>query len=193
MRKHTARRGFTLIELVLGMTISTIVLLAAGTVLFQVFGGFREMTAFNEAIMRVDLIRQLNFDARTADWLISPATDGADGAYNEGGFHGERVFFRSVVYDPVAETDSWSYIIWQSSRPNTAPGDPFTVRRFRHTNGGPTPPASPGDYTPTFSQGDITVFEVRRVNSRNFNVSMRTEFDGEAAAVEMSVTLRNVN
>jgi len=191
MRKQ--RRGVTLVELMIAMSITTILLFAIGGVTFTIYGGFREMTAFNEAITRIDIIRQLNFDARTGDWLIAPATDGADGFYNESGFNGHRVMFRSVVFDPVVETDSWSYIIWQSSRPNTAPGDPYIVRRFVHANGGPNPPASAGDYVLSFGQGDITLFEVQRVNTRNFTVKMRSEFDGEAANVDMSVTLRNVN
>jgi prepilin-type N-terminal cleavage/methylation domain-containing protein len=194
MARRKRHRGFTLIELLIGMSIGTILLFAIGGIMFQVFGGFREMAAFNQAILRVDLIRQLNFDARTGDWLLFPATDGTSGAYTEAGFTGQQIRFRTVVFDPVAETDSWTYIIWQSARPTTAPlDDPFIVRRFVHENGGATPPASAGDYTLTFGQGEISTFEVFRVNSRNFNVSMRTEFDGEAAAVEMSVTLRNVN
>jgi prepilin-type N-terminal cleavage/methylation domain-containing protein len=196
--RNTNRRGFTLIELIIGMVLGSVILITIGLVMFQVFGGFREMTAFNENIIRVELIRQLNFDGRTADSLLHPATNGATGSF--GAQHGaQMVQFRSIIYTPGDEetaigTDEMSYVIWESSRPNSEV--PFTVRRFA-TNPAPrtatvNPPADRNQYRQTFAQEGITRFDVRRESARNFTVQMRTELDGEAAAVDLSITLRNV-
>jgi prepilin-type N-terminal cleavage/methylation domain-containing protein len=200
MHRKTKRRGFTLIELIIGMSVSVILLLAVGTVMVSVFGGFRQMAGFNQAIEAVDMIRQLNFDARTGDRLSHPVNNGDDGAYSDGTIEGQQVRFRAINYDPVTETDSVDWIAWASDRPTTAdPGDPYTVRRWIAQTAfvpsdplGQTPPSA-GAFTQTFGQGGIDVFDVQRVSDNNFTVRMRTTFDGEAAAVDMSITLRNVN
>ena len=121
-RKHAeARRGFTLVEMLVAMVIGTILIMGMGTVLVTLFSGMRESKDFGTATGRVDLIRQLTFDARTGDEILFPAV-GADGDYASGGNEGDQVQFNSLEYDPGTDTTTTVTVTWESRRPGTARG-----------------------------------------------------------------------
>lgn len=188
--RRTARKGFTLVEVMVAMFVGTILLMGMGIVLFTLFTGMRESKDFATATGRVDLIRQMTFDARTGDSIIFPDTDGMDGDYVAGGNEGDQVMFNAVSYDPDTDMTSDITITWESRRPTATPTDPFTVFRFIDTT--PEVPADPTNDVMTFAQGDITSFDVTRTSSEGFFVRIQTTEASEVVEVELAVTLRNV-
>ena len=190
--KRNTRRGVTLVELMVALVISTIILIGMGLVLVTLFRGMRESRNFFEATSRVDLIRQLTFDARTGNAIRFPLANGAPGDYAAGGFVGDQIQFDSVQFDPVADTTNTVTITWESRRPATAPlTDPYTVFRFIDTT--PEYPVNnPADDVFTFAQENISFFEVERVAADSFNVSMETVQASETVQIDLAVTLRNV-
>lgn len=180
-------RGFTLVEVMIGLVIGTILLLGMGAVMIQLFVGMRESRNFSEATARVDLIRTLNFDARTSDVLFFPATDGATGAYTEGGMNGHQVIFRTVNFDPGTGNTTREWVRWRSERAGNA--GPYTVRRVTQASTGGTPGTTWG--TPRFTQPGIETFNVQRITRNNFTLEMNTQEGEESAHVLFSVTLRN--
>jgi prepilin-type N-terminal cleavage/methylation domain-containing protein len=186
-----SRKGFTLIEVMVAMFAGMILLAGMGTVLYTLFTGMRESQDFATATGRVDLIRQMTFDARTGDSIIFPDTDGMDGDYVFGGNEGDQVMFNSIAYDPVADTTSDVTITWESRRSTAAaPTDPYIVYRF--VDNSPESPANPGDDVQTFAQGDITAFDVTRTSMEGFFVRIETTEASEVIEIELAVTLRNV-
>jgi prepilin-type N-terminal cleavage/methylation domain-containing protein len=186
------RRGFTIVELLIGLIIGTILILGMGHVIVQMFTGMAESASFGEATGRVDIIRQMSFDARTADTLIFPATDGATGGWSGGGFAGQQVRFRAVNYDPATTTSSYMFITWESRKSGTAPAtDPFDVTRWTLPDTNNDRIENDGTFTRSFSEYNIEIFNVRRISRRNFTVEMQTTEEDEKAHIQLSVTLRN--
>jgi prepilin-type N-terminal cleavage/methylation domain-containing protein len=186
---RATRKGFTLIEVLIAMFVATILIMGMGLVLVTLFAGMRESGDFADATGRVDLIRQMTFDARTGDSIIFPATDGTAGDYVSGGNEGDQVMFNSITYDPIADTTTDVTITWESRRAASST-DPYIVYRFIDTT--PESPAVPGDDVLTFAQSAITVFDVTRTSMEGFFVRIETTENSEQVEVELAVTLRNV-
>ena len=178
MRKRSARKGFTLIELMVSMAIGSMLMLGMGMVMVTLFVGMRQSRDFFDATERVDLIRQLSFDARTGNAITFPLANGS-GAYSNPPNNGHMVSFDSLRYDPILDTTTTVNIVWESVRPIATPTDPMTVNRFV-------------DGTFTFGQGNITNFTVNRTSNRNFTVVTSTVEGDENVEVQLAVTLRNV-
>ncbi|MCB9894778.1 MAG: type II secretion system protein [Planctomycetes bacterium] len=189
-RRRSARKGFTLVELLVGMIVSTILIMGMGIVMVTLFTGMRESKDFANATGRVDLIRQLTFDARTGNQIIFPATDGTGGDYVGSGYTGDQIQFNSLRYDPIGDTTADVTITWESRIPNATPTDPFIVYRFVDET--PEDPPVPGDDVMTFAQGDITAFEIVRNTNTSFSANITTTENSEVVAVQLAVTLRNV-
>ncbi|MBE7492837.1 MAG: prepilin-type N-terminal cleavage/methylation domain-containing protein [Planctomycetes bacterium] len=199
MRNRSARRrnrGFSLVEIMIGMIAASILLLGMGAVLVMIYRGFNESHNFSEATTRVDLIRQLSFDARTArnilyptNWDVNGVPLDSRGDYSSGGFVGDRVQFVSLRFDGTTTTPF--LITWQSKRPAAAaPTDPYNVERWiQEVDAGNNPI---GVSTLTFDQNKINYFEVVRTTIRTFRVNMQTTESTETATVQMVVTCRNV-
>jgi prepilin-type N-terminal cleavage/methylation domain-containing protein len=188
--RRSTRKGFTLIEVMVAMFAGMILIGGMGIVLFTLFTGMRESQDFATATGRVDLIRQMTFDARTGDSIIFPDTDGMDGDYTFAGNTGDQVMFNSITYDPVGDTTTDVTITWESRRPIASPTDPYTVYRF--IDSAPESPANPSDDVMTFAQGDITGFDVTRTSMEGFFVRIETTEASEVIEIELAVTLRNV-
>lgn len=184
------RRGFTLVELMVGVAISSILILGMGVVLVTLFSGMRESRDFATATDRVDLIRQLSFDARTGNRILFPATDGTPGDYSSGGFTGDQIMFNSLRYDPGTDTTTTVTVTWESRRPVAAPTDPYTVYRFIDDT--PEDPADPADDLFTFGQVGLINFDIVRNSSNSFSATMQSEEGAESVQVQLAVTLRNV-
>jgi prepilin-type N-terminal cleavage/methylation domain-containing protein len=186
------RRGFTIVELMIGMFIGVILIFGMSHVIVQMFTGIAESGSFGEATGRVDLIRQITFDARTADTLIFPATDGATGAWSGGGFAGQQVRFRAVNYNPTTQVSTYMFITWESRKSGTAPAtDTFEVLRWTLADTNNDRIENDGAFTRSFTEHHIEIFNVRRISRRNFTLEMQTTEEGEKAHVQLSVTLRN--
>lgn len=188
--RNTNRRGFTLVEMLVAMVVSSILILGMGGVLVTLFTGMRESKEFATATDRVDLIRQLSFDARTGNRILFPPTDGTPGDYSSGGFTGDQVMFNSLRYDPGTDTTTTVTITWESRRPSAAPTDPYTVYRFIDDT--PEDPAVPGDDIFTFGQTGLINFDIVRNTSNSFSATMESEEGDESVQVQLAVTLRNV-
>ncbi|MBX3458808.1 MAG: hypothetical protein KF696_02445 [Planctomycetes bacterium] len=197
-------RGFTLIELMLAITGSIILIMGMGTVMLLLFQGIKQSSDFFEATTRVDLVRQLTFDARTGESLVYPSTDFVSATYNvqaegsgsgyynpEGGFHGHRVRFRAISYDPTTETSQRVFINWESRRPTaSAWASPCNVVRIvDEADAFNNPVGAPVEW---FDQSGIGLFHITRTSNRNFNVEMESVQADETAHVQLAVTLRNV-
>ena len=185
MRRRTIanKKGFTLIEVMVALIVSTILILGMGSVLVTLFGGMRESADFAEATGRVDLIRQLTFDARTGEEILFPAVDGP-GDYTGAGVTGDQIQFTALYYDPTTETTTPRRITWESVRSSTAsPTDPYTVNRWVDFGSGDTL---------TFAQDDVLTFEIVRTSNDNFTAEFSASEGDEQVAVELAVTLRNV-
>jgi prepilin-type N-terminal cleavage/methylation domain-containing protein len=187
--RRASRRGFTLVEVLISMFAASLLIMGMGIVLVTLFTGMRESSDFADATGRVDLIRQMTFDARTGDSIIFPDTDGMDGDYASGGNEGDQVMFNSIAYDPGTDTSSDVTITWESRRAVSST-DPYIVYRF--IDNAPESPAVPGDDTMTFAQGDITIFDVTRTSMEGFFVRIATAENAEQIEIELAVTLRNV-
>ena len=147
------RGGFTLIEMLVAMVVGAILIMGMGTVLVTLFTGMRESKDFADATGRVDLVRQLTFDARTGNRIAFPVTDGATGDYTFGGNEGDQVQFNSLRYDVGTDTTSDVTVTWESRRPAGSPiGTEYTVFRFIDTTP-ETPVNNPADDVQTFGQG----------------------------------------
>lgn len=204
MAIRSANRGFTLIEVLLAAGGATILLVGIGTVMVMMFQGLKQSSDFFEATSRVDMVRQMTFDARTGESLVYPNTNynpltynvqavgGGSGYYlPEGGNHGHRTIFRAVEYNPTTETSSRVFITWESRRPTAQPWiSPASVIRIIDQADALNQPV--GNPVETFNQAGIELFHITRVSDRNFNVVMRSAQDEEKAHVELAVTLRNV-
>jgi len=184
------RRGFTLVEMLVAMAVSTILIFGMGTVMVTLFKGMRETRNFADATGGVDLIRQLSFDARTGNRILFPATDGAPGDYSSGGFTGDQIMFNSLRYDPGTDTTTTVTITWESRRPSAAPADPYDV--FRFIDETPEDPANPADDLFTFGQSGLLSFDIVRTSSNSFSASMQNSSGDETVQVQLAVTLRNV-
>lgn len=191
MHRMLKKRGVTLMELIIAMAVSTILILGMGMVLVVMFRGMGESQDFATLTGRVDLIRQLTFDARTGDALVYPSTDytvaysatatgNGSGYYSSGGFVGHRVQFNAVRYNPITMADIPEAITWESRRP-TSSTDPYTVYRWVNT-----------ETNPRFGQEGVVQFEVIRQNARSFTVQMQSVEGTEQVTVQLAVTLRNV-
>lgn len=197
-RNLSRRRGFTLIELAIGMVGASILLLGMGAVLVMLYRGFNESRNFNEATSRVDLIRQLSFDARTGrnilyptNWDVNGTPLDSRGDYASGGNVGDRIQFVSLRYDSATTTTTPFMITWQSRRPSGAPStDPYNVERWIQQVDATNTPI--GTSTLTFDQSKINSFEVIRTTIRSFSVSLQTTELTETASVQLVVTCRNV-
>lgn len=188
--RSTRRTGFTLVEMLVALAVSTILIMGMGLVLVTLFTGMRESKHFADATGGVDLIRQLSFDARTGNRIIFPATDGAPGDYSSGGFTGDQIMFNSLRYDPGTDTTTTVTVTWESRRPSAAPTDPYTVYRFIDTT--PEDPANPADDTFTFGQAGLLNFDIVRNTSNSFSATMQNSSGDETVQVQLAVTLRNV-
>ncbi|MEZ5992522.1 MAG: prepilin-type N-terminal cleavage/methylation domain-containing protein [Planctomycetota bacterium] len=190
--QKSKRRGFTLIELMVAMVVGTILIMGMGMVLVVLFRGMNESKDFAEATGRVDLVRQLTFDARTGNSIAFPATDGAVGNYTSGGNEGDQVQFNSLSYDVGTDTTSDVTVTWESRRPAGSPaGTPYTVYRFIDT----TPEVganNPADDVQTFGQANIIDFDIVRNTSDSFSATFSSKENSEVVQVELAVTLRNV-
>lgn len=190
--RRNGRKGVTLVELLIAVAITTIILLGMGTVLVVLFSGIRESANFFKATSRVDLIRQLTFDARTGNSIRFPTTDGTPGDYAAGGFVGDQIQFDALQFDPVSDTTSTVTITWESRRPSTAPNtDPYSVFRFVDTTP-EYPTNNPADDVMSFGETDINYFNVVREANDSFTVELETTEDTESVQVSLAVTLRNV-
>ena len=189
INRRATRRGFTLVEVLIAMFVSTILIMGMGLVLVTLFTGMRESKDFATATGRVDLVRQMTFDARTGDGIIFPATDGTAGDYVSGGNEGDQVMFNSITYDAIADTTTDVTITWESRR-TVSTTDPYIVYRFIDAT--PESPADPSDDAMTFAQGDITTFDVTRTSMEGFFVRIQTTENSEQVEIELAVTLRNV-
>lgn len=187
----SARKGVTLVELIIAMAISTILLLGMGMVLVVMFRGMGESRDFATLTGRVDLIRQLSFDARTGEALLYPSTNwtaaysptavgNGSGWYSAAGFEGHRAQFTAVDFNPVTLVETRNNITWESRR-IAASSDPYTVFRWVNV-----------ETTPRFGQGQVTQFEVIRQTSRGFTVTMQSTENADTVTVQLAVTLRNV-
>ncbi|MCG3183151.1 MAG: hypothetical protein ICCCNLDF_01235 [Planctomycetes bacterium] len=185
-----SRRGFTLVEMLVAMVVSTILIFGMGTVMVTLFKGMRESRNFADATGGVDLIRQLSFDARTGNRILFPATDGTPGDYSSGGFTGDQIMFNSLRYDPGTDTTTTVTITWESRRPSAAPADPYDV--FRFIDETPEDPANPADDLFTFGQSGLLSFDIVRNSSNSFSASMQNSSGDETVQVQLAVTLRNV-
>ncbi|MBK8206230.1 MAG: hypothetical protein IPK87_05450 [Planctomycetes bacterium] len=205
MNRRRINRGFTLIELTLAMVGSIILIMGMYIVMVMLYQGLEQSADFADATTRVDLVRQLSFDARTAEELMYPTSDltaffsetavgNGSGYYAPtGGFHGHRAQFRAVEYDPGTEASTRVFITWESYRSTGVPWtDPCSVRRI-------SMPDTNEDLIPNdaweirFDQSGIELFTIRRTSNNNFNVDMESVEDNEVAHVQLAVTLRNVN
>lgn len=196
---NRSRQGFTLIEMMVAMIVGAILIMGMGTVMVLLFTGMRESRDFADATGRVDLVRQLTFDARTGDNIIFPgepdflggetyAANPPQGDYVFGGNEGDQVRFNSLAYDPIGDTTSDVTVTWESRRPAGSPvGTMYTVFRFKDDT-----PLTPGDDVQTFGQGNITSFEIERTTVDSFSASFETTENDETVAVQLAVTLRNV-
>lgn len=199
IRHRRQRRGFTLVEVLVALVAGSILLFGMGSVLVMLYRGFNESHNFAEATMRVDLIRQLSFDARTGRLITYPTAWDPNGTpmasrgdYSSGGNVGDRVQFVSLQYDPVTFTTTPFMITWQSRRAAAAPPtDPFNVERWIQQTDANNVPI--GTASLTFDQSQISSFEVIRTTIRSFNVNMQSVEGGETATVQLVVTCRNVN
>lgn len=189
LRKQN-HRGFTLVEMLVAMVISSILIMGMGLVMVTLFTGMRESKNFADATGGVDLIRQLSFDARTGNRILFPATDGTPGDYSSGGFTGDQIMFNSLRYDPGTDTTTTVTITWESRRPSAAPTDPYQVLRFIDNT--PEDPAVPGDDVFTFGQSGLLSFDIVRNTSNSFSATMENESGDESVQVQLAVTLRNV-
>lgn len=189
-RIRSRRRGFTLVEIMVGMIVSSVLLMGMGVVMVVLFTGMRESRDFAEATGAVDLIRQLSFDARTGNRILFPATDGTPGDYSAGGFTGDQITFNSLRYDPGTDTTTTVTITWESRRPIANPTDPFTVNRFIDDT--PEDPANPADDVFTFGQSGLLNFDIVRNSSNSFSATMQNSSGDETVEVQLAVTLRNV-
>ncbi len=191
--KRKDLRGFTLVEVLVGLVVGTILLLGMGTMVIHLFTGIADSGDFAEATGKIDTIRQLTFDARTGEELLFPTTNGTSGAWTSGGFSGHQVRFRAIDFDPDTGVSTRTFINWESRRPMTAsPNDPYTVFRWvqRDTNGDRL--ENDGGYVLTFQEFGVDLFTVRRETRNNFSVEMRAKENEESAHIQMSVSLRNV-
>lgn len=194
----SSRRGFTLIEVLIAMIAASILLLAMGSVLFMIFRGFNESRDFANATNRVDLIRQLSFDARTGRTVTYPTTWDINGTpmtsrgdYSSGGNEGDRVQFVSLRYDAGTGVTTPFMITWQSRRPTGSPvGTPYNVERWIQQTDALNVPI--GAATLSFDQNKINSFEVIRTTVRTFSVNLQTTEGAETASVQLVVTCRNV-
>ncbi|MBX3473647.1 MAG: prepilin-type N-terminal cleavage/methylation domain-containing protein [Planctomycetes bacterium] len=199
LSNRKSRKGFTLVEVMVAMIAGSILLFGMGSVLVMLYRGFAESHNFHEATMRVDLIRQLSFDARTGRaityptaWHPTGVTLASRGDYASGGNVGDRVQFVSLRYDPVSFTTTPFMITWQSRRPAAAPPtDPYNVERWIQETDANNVPI--GTASRTFDQSLISSFEVIRTSTRSFNVNMLTQEGDETATVQLVVTCRNMN
>lgn len=187
---RSRRRGFTLVEMLVALVVSSILLAGMGTVMVVLVKGMRESSHFAEATGAVDLIRQLSFDARTGNRILFPATDGTPGDYSAGGFTGDQITFNSLRYDPGTDTTTTVTITWESRRPIANPTDPFTVNRFIDDT--PEDPANPADDVFTFGQSGLLSFDIVRNAANSFSASMENSSGDETVEVQLAVTLRNV-
>lgn len=195
-RNRRSKRGFTLVEIMIGMIAASILLFGMGSVLVLLYGGFNESRNFSEATTRVDLIRQLSFDARTGrnilyptNWDVNGTPLDSRGDYTSGSNNGDRIQFVSLRYDGTTTTPFM--ITWQSRRPIAAPStDPYDVERWIQEVDAANTPI--GTASLTFNQNKITYFEVIRTTIRSFNVNMQTTEVDETATVQLVVTCRNV-
>ncbi|MCB9932791.1 MAG: type II secretion system protein [Planctomycetes bacterium] len=188
--KSYRRRGFTLVEVLVGITVSSILIMGMGIVMVSLFRGMRESRDFADATGGVDLIRQLSFDARTGNRILFPATDGTPGDYVSGPNTGDQIMFNSLRYDPLTDTTTTVTITWESRRPIASPTDPYTV--FRFTDDTPEDPANPADDLFTFGQGGLLNFDIVRNSSDSFSATMQSQQGSESVQVQLAVTLRNV-
>jgi type II secretory pathway pseudopilin PulG len=206
MRTIQRRRGFTIAELLIGLVAGTIMMLGMGAVMFQMYRGFDESRDFGEATNRIDLIRSLQFDARTARAILFPTASSATGSLPTSlgdvngaidatfaGSEGDRVQFVSLQFDSTTNTTTPFRITWQSRRPAGSPaGTLYTVERWivqvDNTN---TPVSSPAQRL-SFQQPRVGTFEIIRTNNNAFRVDMRAVENAETAAIQMQVTCRNV-
>lgn len=194
--RRANKKGFTLIELMIGMIAASILLLGMGAVLVMLYRGFNESRNFSEATTRVDLIRQLSFDARTGrnilyptNWDVNGTPLDSRGDYTSGSDSGDRIQFVSLRFDGTTTTPFM--ITWQSRRPLAAPStDPYNVERWIQEVDASNTPI--GVSTLTFDQNKITSFEVIRTTIRSFNVNLQTTEATETATVQLVVTCRNV-
>lgn len=199
MTTRSARRGFTIAELLIGMIAGTIMMLGMGAVMFQLYRGFDESRDFSEATGRIDIVRSLQFDARTARAITFPAWPPAgaattvDGNIPAGdGYSGDRVQFVSLQYDTATNTTSPFHVTWQSRRPLSSPtGTLYTIERWIIAAGANNQPVS-GTQTLSFIQPNVGTFEVVRTGNNTFRVEMRAVERSETAAIQMQVTCRNV-
>lgn len=181
-----SRRGVTMIELMVAMVAGVILLWGLSTLLVLLWTGMGESRDFAEAVNRVELIRQLSFDARTGQRILSPTTDGAAGNYTSGGVEGDRIQFESLHFDPGTDTTSVWTITWESQRPAGSPvGTPYSVIRWLNKNDG-------GGTNWTFNQNQITSFEVVRNTGSSFSVAIETTEAQETMQIQLAPTLRNV-
>ncbi|MCA8935344.1 MAG: prepilin-type N-terminal cleavage/methylation domain-containing protein [Planctomycetes bacterium] len=192
IQNNPKRRGFTLIEVLIAMVVGTILIMGMGMVLVVLFKGMNESKDFSEATGRVDLVRQLTFDARTGNAIAFPATDGATGDYTFGGNEGDQVQFNSLSYDVGTDTTSDITVTWESRRPAGSPiGTEYTVYRFIDTTP-ESPTNNPADDVQTFGQNHIIDFDIVRNSSDSFQATFSSKEGTETVAVELAVTLRNV-
>jgi prepilin-type N-terminal cleavage/methylation domain-containing protein len=184
-----SKRGFTLIELMVAMIAALIVLLGMGSVLFLMFGGMIESRQFLNSTSAIDLTRELTFDARPADRLFFPATNGATGEYGDGSLKGHQVVFRTSYYNPTTNVTQRAWVRWRSEITGSETDGRFLVRRYVQWHGNDVPDANWG--TPTFTEIGFTRFDVRRVSASTFSVEMRNEGSKEAAHTIFSPAMRN--
>ncbi len=198
VRKRQSRRsrGFTLIEVMIAMVAASILLFGMGSVLVMIYRGFNESRNFAEMTSRVDLIRQLSFDARTGrnilfptNWDVNGTPLDSRGDYASGGNVGDRIQFVSLRFDGTTTTPFM--ITWQSRRPAAAPvTDPYNVERWIQEVDATNTPI--GTATLSFDQNKINSFEVIRTTIRSFSVNLSTTELTETASVQLVVTCRNV-
>ncbi|MHC4841916.1 MAG: type II secretion system protein [Planctomycetota bacterium] len=214
MSKRTANKGFTLIEIIMGVTCSIILILGMGSILMLQFQGLNESEDFREASARVDLIRHLTFDGRTGSGITFPATQGANGIYTSysstilgSSVTGHRVIFTAADYDPVTEVTTPTDVRWESQ--TTDLGDPsnsdyltdnvtLVVARFIEdlsATGGTSDPVvtTPSHWILRFQEHNIDQFLVtREATEDTFLVQIKTHEGDEDADIQLAVTLRNV-
>lgn len=192
LERRGKRRGFTLIEMLVAMVVGAILIMGMGMVLVTLFTGMRESQDFADATGRVDLVRQLTFDARTGNTIQFPVTDGAAGDYTFGGNEGDQIQFNSLRYDVGTDTTTDVTVTWESRRPAGSPmGTEYTVYRFIDTTP-ESPVNNPADDLQTFGQAGIIDFDIVRNSSDSFQASFSSQEGTETVAVELAVTLRNV-
>ncbi|MDC1142815.1 hypothetical protein OAU50_06960 [Planctomycetota bacterium] len=213
MKRRTTNKGFTLLEIIVGVAASILLIMGMGSILMLQFQGLNESSDFREASARVDLIRHLTFDGRTGSSISFPAasTSGVYPAYSSAvlgaSVRGHRVVFTASDYNPITGVTTPTEVRWESQTTDVTDPDnsdyltddvQIIVVRFIEdltATGGTREPvvATPTDWIVRFEEHGIDQFLVSRdASDDTFNVEIKTHEGDQDADIQLAVTMRNV-